>query len=344
MLFNAKEIGKKLSCRFLQTPHLFYPGINEPLHYAEVLTWHGALRFASLTGDKELAAKLTSRFELLFNEEKTHLPEKNHVDFNMFGCLPLEFYQLTGDERYKNLGMPYADAQWELPGNATEEHKQLLSKGYSWQTRLWMDDMYMITIVQSQAYKVTGDRKYIDRAAHEMVLYLDELQRPNGLFFHAPDAPFYWGRANGWMAAGMAELLKHLPEDNANRGRILKGYVLMMESLKKYQGTDGMWKQLIDAPDCWNETSGTAMFAYAMLAGINKGWLSAGEYTQVTQKAWAGLLSYIDEKGDVKEVCTGTPKSDKKEFYYDRPRVTGDYHGQAPVLWCVIEGVLGVKV
>ncbi|GHV07670.1 hypothetical protein FACS189485_18330 [Spirochaetia bacterium] len=35
MLFNAKEIGKKLSYRFLQTPHLFYLGINEPLHYAE---------------------------------------------------------------------------------------------------------------------------------------------------------------------------------------------------------------------------------------------------------------------------------------------------------------------
>ncbi len=48
----------------------------------------------------------------------------------------------------------------------------------------------MITIVQTQAYKVTGDRKYIDRAAKEMVLYLDELQRPNGLFYHAPDVPF----------------------------------------------------------------------------------------------------------------------------------------------------------
>ncbi|GHT59225.1 hypothetical protein FACS1894109_14740 [Spirochaetia bacterium] len=123
--------------------------MNEPLHYAEILTWHGALRFAELTGDETLAAKLTSRFELLFNEEKTHLPEKNHVDFNMFGCLPLEFYQLTGDARYKDLGMPYADTQWELPGNAADEHKQLLSKGYSWQTRLWMDDMYMITITRS---------------------------------------------------------------------------------------------------------------------------------------------------------------------------------------------------
>ena len=42
--------------------------------------------------------------------------------------------------------------------------------------------MYMITIVQSEAYKATGDPKYINRAAKEMVLYLDELQHPNGLF------------------------------------------------------------------------------------------------------------------------------------------------------------------
>lgn len=72
--------------------------------------------------------------------------------------------------------------------------------------------MYMITIVQTHAYKVTKDRKYIDRAAKEMVMYLDELQRPNGLFYHAPDVPFYWGRGNGWMAAGMSELLRCLPK------------------------------------------------------------------------------------------------------------------------------------
>lgn len=84
--------------------------------------------------------------------------------------------------------------------------------------------MYMITIVQTLAYKVTGDRKYVDRAAKEMVLYLDELQRPNGLFYHAPDVPYYWGRGNGWMAAGMTELLRCLPENSEYRPRIMKGY------------------------------------------------------------------------------------------------------------------------
>ena len=73
-----------------------------------------------------------------------------------------------------------------------------------------MDDMFMITAVQAQAYRVTQDMKYNTRAAREMVVYLDSLQLDNGLFYHAPSAPYCWGRANGWMAVGMAELLRIL--------------------------------------------------------------------------------------------------------------------------------------
>ena len=38
-----------------------------------------------------------------------------------------------------------------------------------------------------------------------------KLQQPNGLFHHAPDVPFYWGRGNGWVAVGMAELPMGIP-------------------------------------------------------------------------------------------------------------------------------------
>ena len=46
---------------------------------------------------------------------------------------------------------PYADSQWKVPANAKPEEKEWAEKGYSWQTRLWIDDMYMITIVQTRA-------------------------------------------------------------------------------------------------------------------------------------------------------------------------------------------------
>lgn len=329
-----RETGEKVSGRFLETPHLFY---NDTIHYAETFTWLASLRFAVLTGSSDLLSRLIEKFEPLFSADKKFLPAKNHVDFNMFGSLPLELYKITGQERYREMGMAYADTQWELPPGATDEQRKLADQGLTWQTRLWMDDMYMITSVQAQAWKITGDSKYINRAAGEMVYYLDRLQLPNGLFYHAPDSPFIWGRANGWMAAGMADILKNLPADNPCRPRILQGYKSMMESLKKFQGAEGMWKQLIDREDFWNEASCSAMFAYAVIAGIKNNWLPAADYNTTVEKAWNGILQFIEANGDVREVCTGTPKSDNAEFYFNRPRITGDYHGQAPVLWIVNE-------
>jgi len=204
--YTPEEVGKRLAYRFLDGKHALHAG--KWIGYPETFYWNGSLDFAAITKDKELLTSLQNRMERLITTEKELLPIMNHVDLNMFGSLPLKFYQITKDKRYRELGMPYADTQWEVPGDAKPEEKAWAEKGYSWQTRLWIDDMYMITIVQMQAYKVTKDKKYIDRAAKEMVMYLDELQRPNGLFYHAPDVPFYWARGNGWMAAGMAELLR----------------------------------------------------------------------------------------------------------------------------------------
>jgi len=53
-------------------------------------------------------------------------------------------------------------------------------------------------MLQIQAYRATNELKYADRASVQMVAYLDSLQQDNGLFYHAPDAPFFWARGNGW--------------------------------------------------------------------------------------------------------------------------------------------------
>ncbi|MFT3902687.1 MAG: glycoside hydrolase family 88 protein [Niabella sp.] len=331
--YVPEEVGKLIAYRFIDAKHALHAG--KWISYPETFYWNGSLKFASLTNDKKLLDLLEKKFQPLFTTEKALLPIKNHVDLNMFGSLPLELYQITKNEKYLELGLPYANTQWEVPVAANVEEKSWAEKGYSWQTRLWIDDMYMITIVQTQAYKVTGDLNYIDRAAREMVLYLDKLQHPNGLFYHAPDVPFYWGRGNGWMAAGMAELLRYLPKDNKYRSRIMQGYQTMMKGLKTYQAPGGMWNQLIDEKDIWEETSGSAMFTYAIITGVKQKWLKAKEYAPVARKAWMALVPYIDEKGAVAEVCVGTNKKNDKQYYYDRPRVKGDYHGQGPYLWCV---------
>ena len=101
---DPKTVGNKLSKRLMETKHQLYG--DRGIHYAEVCTWYGALRFAELTNNKELIKLLRNRFELLFHLEKELLPPPIHVDQNMFGCLPLRFYNITKDKRYLDLGLP----------------------------------------------------------------------------------------------------------------------------------------------------------------------------------------------------------------------------------------------
>jgi unsaturated rhamnogalacturonyl hydrolase len=323
---SPQEIGKRVAERLIAIPHSNFgrPGPPPYITYPEVATWYGALTFAQLSGDKDLDARLIQRFDPLFGAESSLVPVPDHVDRTVFGAVPLEIYIQTKEQKYLDMGKGVADKQWENP----------TPEGLTPQTRLWIDDMYMITIVQLQAYRATGDAKYLDRAALEMTTYLDKLQQPNGLFYHAPDVPFFWGRGDGWVAAGMTEVLSSLRENHPQRARIMEGYRKMMQALLKYQGKDGVWHQLLDHPESYPETSCTGMFTFAMITGVKKGWLDPKPYARAARKGWLGLVSYLEPNGDIRNVCQGTGKKNDLQYYLDRQRLTGDLHGQAPIMWC----------
>jgi rhamnogalacturonyl hydrolase YesR len=249
--YDPQEVGKRVADHFVTSPHQF-----DTIFYGEVGTWYGALTFAHLTHDNDLRDRVIKRFDTLLpggSEEKI-IGTRRHVDDSIFGVAPLEIYIQNKDPKYLKYGLWWADRQWENP----------TPDGLSGETRFWIDDMYMLTMLQLEAYRATGDKKYLDRDAKEMVAYLDKLQQPNGLFYHAPDVPFFWGRGDGWIAAGMAEMLRALPAGHPQRPRILAGYKLMMAALLRYQGKDGMWRQLIDHDEAWPEMSSTGMFAFAI--------------------------------------------------------------------------------
>lgn len=334
------EIGNIIAQRFLQTAH-GHAGVgghtSNSITYPEVCVWYGGLTFAQLTKNMVLRDSLVKRYDKLIKEETTMIPTPNHVDNTVFGSIPLEIaLQIPTRKHEKELGLFMADAQWAHPfsTNGKPESMKYYEQGLSWQTRIWIDDMYMITMIQSQAYRATKNIKYLNRAADEMVFYLKEIQRPNGLFYHAPDVPFFWGRGNGWMAAGMTELLRILPKTNPNYTKIMAGYKTMMTTLLQHQAADGMWRQLVDDPQSWAETSSTGMFAFAMITGVKNGWLDAKTYAPAARKAWLALIKYINTEGDIIDVCEGTNKKNDHQYYLDRKRRTGDNHGQAPVLWC----------
>jgi rhamnogalacturonyl hydrolase YesR len=138
----------------------------------------------------------------------------------------------------------------------------------------------------------------------------------------------------------MTELMRELDPSNPDYAKIRAGYEKMMAGLLSYQIASGegagLWKQVIDDTTAqnWAETSGSAMFAYAMVAGVRNGWLDPAVYGPPARKAWLGLVGKLQPDGQLKDVSDwmwdGTGDDGP---YLQRTRVTGDNHGQAPMMW-----------
>lgn len=92
--------------------------------------------------------------------------------------------------------------------------------------------------------------------------------------------------------------------------------------------------QVVDDPTMWEESSGTAMFTYAMIVGVKRGWLTDSAYARAARRGWLALCDRITADGYVEDVCEGTMLGTTSDHYRSKKRLTGDVHGQAPVLWC----------
>ena len=124
-------------------------------HYAEACAAFGAARVAGLLKDTVTISQLVTRYEPLL--DGVLLGPGIHVDVNVYGIVPLELFRYTHDERFRKQGIDLADEQWKNPQ----------PDGLTNQTRYWIDDMYMIGSLQVQAYRITGNTVYIERAAKE---------------------------------------------------------------------------------------------------------------------------------------------------------------------------------
>ena len=289
--------------------------------YQKACTYYGALIFAEATGNPSITAQMEKGYEPYdLGKKKAH---KGHVDYNVFGIWPLEMYRQTGKESYLNMGLYLAD----------HEYESIREDGLTSLARFWVDDMYMVGSLQIQAYKATDKEVYLDRAALFLLTYVEELQRDNALFHHREDAPFFWGRGNGWAVAALTEILLVLPESHEHHKELLKAYRDMMKTLAQHQGEDGMWHQLIDDPESYPESSSTGMFLYGLISGVDQGWLPEEEYKSVIVSGWEALASYVNEKGEAMNVCIGTNAKNSKKHYLNRMKTDGNFHGQAAVLW-----------
>jgi rhamnogalacturonyl hydrolase YesR len=204
---------------------------------------------------------------------------------------------------------------------------------------LWLDDLYMSVPALAQMGKFSGDNKYFDDAAKQVLQFSQRMfNKDQGLFFHGwvqdmnPHPEFYWARCNGWALLAMTELLDVLPENYPSRSAILDLFRSHVRGLAFYQSGSGFWHQLINRNDSYLETSATAIFTYCIAHAINRGWIDAAAFGPMTVVGWNAVQTRVNVQGQVEGTCVGTGMSFDPLFYYNRPANVAAAHGYGPVI------------
>ena len=204
---------------------------------------------------------------------------------------------------------------------------------------LQIDDLYMIAPYWCRKAQLFEDSKWLDRAIDESLHYFDYLwdtedKLMNPLWMQKRKGPYglYWGRGNGWYIMAITDLLTFIPQDHPKRKEVLNDYRSFIKGIVLRQGKEGLWYQILDKPDSYQETSCSGMFTYCILKGINEGWLD-DSYFPAAKKGWYGLLSVVNENNELTGVCPPSDISEDPNYYLKgrAPRVH-DQHGIGPFL------------
>jgi rhamnogalacturonyl hydrolase YesR len=174
----------------------------------------------------------------------------------------------------------------------------------------WCDALFMAPPAWLELAKQTGDRRYADFALAEFwsaTAFLfdpaENLYFRDSRFFERRDdrgRKLFWSRGNGWVLAGLANMLDALPADDPNRVGIEKLFRQMAEKLKSIQKPDGYWSPSLLGPEnSPAESSGTGFYVYGLAWGVNHGLLDAAEYRPAVVNGWNALAKVVAKDGRV---------------------------------------------
>ena len=147
----------------------------------------------------------------------------------------------------------------------------------------------------------------------------------------SPHPAFHWARANGWAIMALVELLTVLPKDHPDRPFLIGVLNEHATALRRLQASSGLWHQLLDRPDSYQETSSSAMYVFAMARAVNYGWLSRSTYAPVILRGWNGVTTKVNATGQVEGTCIGTGLGWDDTFYLTRPTDVNAAHGYGPI-------------
>ncbi|MCF7886584.1 MAG: glycoside hydrolase family 88 protein [Candidatus Marinimicrobia bacterium] len=207
---------------------------------------------------------------------------------------------------------------------------------------IWADDLYMSTPYLIRYGEYADDQSYLNDAVKQIINMASYLQDDDGVWFHAYCVKrdsvngFKWSRANGWAMVSTIEVLSAMSQDHPQYDRLLEIFKDHINGIKPLQTENGMWRQILNNPKLWEETSSTSMFTYSICKGVNEGLLDK-KYLDIADKAIKGLNQNIKENGAILGVCEGTGIGHNLEFYKNRKQPVDDSHGQGPVLLALAE-------
>lgn len=309
---------------------------------------------AKITGDTRYSDYVSDRIRFLASEA-----DKYSGDLKEDGQMRQVKQPLTLDDAGAMAGawmraamadstlsiQPYIEQYWKI----VEDTPVYLEDGTIARNRphynaVWLDDMFMALPSMATRSEYASDPAQLDDAARIATGFIKRMWLPEKKIFRhgyvegaSRQPSMAWGRANGWAILTISQLLDYLPVNHPRRSELLDIFRKHAEGLAELQGIDGFWHQLLDRSETYDETSATAIFAYALAHGVNEGWLDPVTFGPVAQLAWEAVASKINAKGEVEDVCVGTGMGFDPAYYAYRPVSVKAAHGYGPVIWAGAE-------
>jgi unsaturated rhamnogalacturonyl hydrolase len=256
-------------------------------------------------------------------------------DCGAMGASVIEVYHFDSQKRYKEYIYKAAE---HIHKKQTRLEDGTLVRSFPRKWTLWADDLYMGISFLARMGEYSGENKYFDDAAAQVINFHKYLFDDTiGLMHHCwysdvnKCGTAYWGRANGWALLAQVDLLDHLPKNHPDRNKLIALLQKHIIGIVWYQSSEGMWHQLLDKPDSYLETSCSAIFTYCIARAVNQKYIEHN-YASIAKRGWEGVMSKIQPDGKIEGVCTGTVVSDDLSYYYQRPTPLNDIHGIGFVL------------
>ena len=327
--------------------------------YPQGVMLYGLSRSTDVTHDREVGQfvvrhyQVASRYYHWLAQIRQQFGDKSKDFFDKTTLRQL--MALGSLDRCGAMGNALLDSMMRHPESVTAEEREVLARIADWvvkqQARMpdgtlwrpardntvWPDDLYMGGVFLVRYGLYTHDQRYVDDAARNIIGQAALEQDSDGLWFHGwfdstkSHAPFKWARGNGWVTVALVETLSAMPDNDPLRPQLLAILKKQVDGIRPLQAPSGMWRQVLDKPDLWEETSSTAMFAYGIARAVHRGWLPQSDMA-MARRAFAGVAKNVTPDGKVRNTCAGTAIGTTLEFYINRPHPEDDPHGWGPVL------------